>query len=283
MGAVPQTEEIYQRWLSSGPRDVMAVHCSLAHSGVWRGLAHAFEPGALGLRGFDLLSHGKAPDWNGRDTLVQGNAARGLSLVREPVDLIGHSFGATVALTMAQTRPDLVRSLVLIEPVLFAAARDTDDESGPRALAHLQREDAPMAEAYQRGDVEEATRIFNRKWGGQGKTRPKWEDLPVAQRRLMMRAFPTVMGCGPELHEDSGGLLQGGRLAQLTMPLLLVEGGQSPAIIAAITAALRRKLPAARYARVENAGHMLPLTHAGPLAGEITRFWQAHCRTDVPG
>jgi lipase len=39
----------------------------------------------------------------------------------QPVDVIGHSFGGTVALRLAVERPDLVRSLVLIEPVFVAA------------------------------------------------------------------------------------------------------------------------------------------------------------------
>lgn len=54
-----------------------------------------------------------------------------------PVDVIGHSFGATVALRLALERPELVRSLVLVEPVLFAAAKAAED---PRFAAFAARE-----------------------------------------------------------------------------------------------------------------------------------------------
>ncbi|MEX0301721.1 MAG: alpha/beta hydrolase, partial [Leisingera sp.] len=32
-------QEVFSRRFGRGPRHVLAVHCSLAHSGAWRGLA----------------------------------------------------------------------------------------------------------------------------------------------------------------------------------------------------------------------------------------------------
>jgi pimeloyl-ACP methyl ester carboxylesterase len=56
-------------------------------------------------RGFDLEA-------------VAADVADGLraSTVREPYDLVGHSMGAAVALTLAAREPDAVRSLVLVSP-----------------------------------------------------------------------------------------------------------------------------------------------------------------------
>jgi pimeloyl-ACP methyl ester carboxylesterase len=56
-------------------------------------------------RGFDLEA-------------VAADVADGLraSAVREPYDLVGHSMGAAVALTLAAREPDAVRSLVLVSP-----------------------------------------------------------------------------------------------------------------------------------------------------------------------
>jgi pimeloyl-ACP methyl ester carboxylesterase len=41
-------------------------------------------------------------------------------LGRSPVDLLGHSYGGAVAALLAQSRPDLIRKLVLVEPALYS-------------------------------------------------------------------------------------------------------------------------------------------------------------------
>ena len=38
----------------------------------------------------------------------------------EPMDVVGHSFGGSIALRLALEMPELVKSLTLIEPVCFA-------------------------------------------------------------------------------------------------------------------------------------------------------------------
>ena len=162
LASLPQ--QVYHRRFGSGAQPVFAVHCSLAHSGAWRGLAAALGEDQVTIEAFDLLSHGKSPDWDGEGILQLRNAEAGLALLEEqvaesagPVDLIGHSFGATVALAMAEARPDWVRSLTLIEPVLFAAAASVD----PEALAQIRRDHIKLREPYAPGDIELASRLFN--------------------------------------------------------------------------------------------------------------------------
>ena len=77
------------------------------------------------MRAFDLPGHGRSPDWDGVVEYQHLSTQIAASFVIEPVDLIGHSFGATVALRLAVEQPQKLRSLTLIEPVFFAvAARD---------------------------------------------------------------------------------------------------------------------------------------------------------------
>jgi pimeloyl-ACP methyl ester carboxylesterase len=47
-------------------------------------------------------------------------------ILDEPAHLVGHSSGGLVALFMAAARPAAVKSLTLIEPVAFAAARENE-------------------------------------------------------------------------------------------------------------------------------------------------------------
>ncbi|MDC0658137.1 alpha/beta hydrolase [Leisingera sp. SS27] len=259
---------MFHRSFGNGPRPVLAVHCSLAHSGAWRGVAEALA-GDITLTAFDMLSHGRSPDWDGQGNYQLLNMQAGLSLLTAPVDLVGHSFGATVALRMAMARPDLVRSLTLIEPVLFAAAQDED----PAAFAELEAASQPAEAAWASGDRERTTRLFNRMWGT---GEPKWPDLPAPARAAMVRAMPVVMASRAVLHSDANGTLVPGALDTVTMPVQILTGAASPPVIPAITRSLCRRLPAAAHTAVPGAGHMLPITHPAETAALLRRFWQAH-------
>lgn len=152
--------EVFSRSFGTGPRQVLAVHCSLAHSGAWRGLGTALQE-EITLTGFDMFSHGRSPDWDeGRD-FQTANVEAGLALLDTmlgqeagQVDLLGHSFGATVALRMALARPEKIRSLVLIEPVLFAVTR----LEAPELQAALEAKEAPFNDLLRAGDVEQGDR-----------------------------------------------------------------------------------------------------------------------------
>ena len=258
--------QVFCRSFGHGPRQVLAVHCSLAHSGAWRGLAGDLAE-EITLTGFDMLSHGRSPDWDGQGNYQLANTEAGLALLTEPLDLVGHSFGATVALRMAMARPHLVRSLTLIEPVLFAVAGADD----PAALAAMESESQPVDAALAAGDLELATRLFNRMWGTGD---PKWPDLPEQARAAMVRAMPVIPASYQTLHRDENGTLAPGALDPVTMPVLLLTGTRSPQVMAAVARGLTCRLGNARAASVPGAGHMLPVTHPQETAQLLRDFWQ---------
>lgn len=259
---------VHCRSFGEGPRRVMAVHCSLAHAGAWRGLSQVMNL-EISLIGFDMYSHGRSPDWDETVDFQSANVAAGLKLLEAeaaPVDLMGHSFGATVALRMAKARPDLIRSLCLIEPVLFAVAR----LECPEAQAALERAEAPFLELYLAGDLENATRLFNRMWGA---GHPKWADLPVAARAAMIRGMAAVPKSFDALYLDAHGLLQPEALAEVSMPVLLLSGAQSQEVMPVINAGLARRLSDARCKIIAGAGHMVPITHPEETAAQLRAFW----------
>ncbi|UWQ42390.1 alpha/beta hydrolase [Leisingera aquaemixtae] len=260
-----QLDGIFSRSFGQGSRPVLAVHCSLAHSGAWRGLAEVMAE-EITLTAFDMLSHGRSPDWDGQGNYQLLNAKAGLALLTEPVDLVGHSFGATVALRMAMARPHLVRSLTLIEPVLFAVAR-TD---APEVLAAMEAQSQPIDAAWAAGDVELTTRLFNRLWGP---GEPKWPDLPEPLRASMMRAMPVIPASYGTMYLDENATLAPGALDPVTMPALLATGLDSPPVMAEIARGLCRRLADARTVSVAGAGHMLPVTHPNETAEFLRRFW----------
>lgn len=245
-----------RHWPGDPDRPALALHCMLGSGSSWGPIAEALG-GQLDLRAFDLPGHGRSGDWQpGADdpdyhTAVTRIAA---SFIERPLDLIGHSFGATVALRIAVAAPEAVRSLTLIEPVLFAAAPDAAQD----AL------DAGMQAALADGHAEEAAQGFLSVWGDQD-----WAALPAPIQMQMTRQIRLVADTGPALRDDSARILRDGGLEQVDAPVLLIAGAESPRVIHAISDALAARLPDVGRATVPGAGHMLPLTHPQQVAGLI--------------
>jgi len=76
----------------------------------------------LATRAPDLPGFGYSPPPDDGDYSIGGHARSVVSLIeqdgRGPVHLLGNSLGGAVAVAVASTRPDLVRTLVLISPAL---------------------------------------------------------------------------------------------------------------------------------------------------------------------
>lgn len=250
------------RHYGHGPLQALALHCSLAHAGEWSGLGAALGE-LLTITACDLPGHGKAADWvPGTDIAAAAEAVALAALSPGRVDLIGHSFGAVVALRLALAHPARVRRLILIEPTLFAAA------AGTAAAADLVVRQGASEAAWAAGDAERAAELFIRIWG----TGEAWEQLPEAQRRYVVQRIGLIFAARPVLDEDSGRLLAPGRLEGFRQPVLLLEGGASPPVIAAIASALAARLPMAERQVVPGAGHMLPVTHNAEVAAAIRGF-----------
>ena len=252
-------QAIHAVTFGEGDRRGVALHCSLAHAGAWKATAAALgEP--LALTAFDLPGHGRSADWNGQGDYTALCAAEAAELMGEDeVDLIGHSGGAVAALQLALAMPDRVRTLTLIEPVLFAAARGTP------AWEQHQKAMAPYKAALERGDRPAAARAFTAIWGAG----TPWEDLdPQAQAYLADRIHLIDAGM-PALEGDNFGILDEGRLEALDLPVMIVIGTESPPVIAEIAEAIAARLPDVGLAEVPGAGHLMTATHPAQLAGLI--------------
>ncbi len=234
------------------------LHCTLAHGGAWAGMARHLGD-LLSMIAPDLLAHGEgpAPDRT-RDFHNQATEAAATHLPDRPCHLIGHSFGATVALRLALDHPERLRSLTLIEPVLFCAA------DGPGRGAH-DAAFAPLSDATAISDPAQAARIFLDLWGTE-----TFDALPSAQQTYITDRIWIPEATEPALVEDCTNLLP--RLSNLQIPTLILEGSQSPPVIAEINARLDHDLPVAQRATIPDASHMAPITHAQATANKIRRF-----------
>ena len=248
-------------WITggSGERPAVLIHCALAHAGSLRPLmAHLGD--RLSMTAFDLPGHGRTADWDGRGDMLGATARIAESFCDRPVDLIGHSFGGVAALCLAIQRPDLIRSLTLIEPVFFAAAQAVDPPVFEAYLAAM----APYAAALSGGDRAAAAQAFTAVWGD-----GDWDRLPEAQRAYAAERIHLIEASVPGLIDDSQALLAPGRLEAVDAPVTLIRGDRSAPIIPVVLKALAARLPQTRQVVIEGAGHMAPITHATEVAAAI--------------
>lgn len=189
----------------------------------------------------------------GEDFLSDGeDVAR---LLGDGAHLVGHSYGGLVALVASHLRPAAVRSLVLVEPPLFAAAPEHP------AVATLVR----SLQALLAGDVDdrEFLRRFLRAVGT-----PE-DELPAG-------LLPRLEGMVPALRHARHpwqGEVPVAHLSAAPFPTVVVSGGHDEAFHAVCLALARDH--GARLRVVEGAGHEVQL--AGESFNAVLRdLWRGH-------
>jgi lipase len=245
----------------SGDRKVLFIHCTLAHSGSWSGVQGRLLD-RLRMRVFDRPGHGKSGDWTGgADAVALHDLTTRIAaaLIDGHTDVVGHSFGATIALRLAQEMPDRIRSLTMIEPVLTTAARGHPDYGA--YLDGMRRFHQFLAD----GDRLAAARAFNNMVSPEA----PFDELPQKVQDSFARRIHLIRDESGVTLEDATRLLSPGNLEALAQPVLLMEGGKSPALMHHVNDALAARLPQARRVLVAGAGHMAPLTHPQAVAAEI--------------
>lgn len=239
-----------RQWPGQADRPALALHCMMGNASYWGPIAKALSD-KVAIRAPDLPGHGQSPDWPGTPDFHTYTTRAVAPLIDRPMDLIGHSLGATVALRIAVAAPEAVRSLTLIEPVLFAAAPDPANDAVMRELSDL----------VAAGESEEAARRFLSIWGG-----IDWEAQTPAGRERLIRQMTLVVAGNDTLMQDSANILRAGGLEAIDAPVMILMGAQSPPVIGNIADALAARLPDIGRARLPEAAHMLPITHTRQVA-----------------
>ncbi|MFF2556318.1 alpha/beta fold hydrolase [Nocardia sp. NPDC058058] len=103
---------------STGPV-VLALHGLTGHGRRWQALAEQQLPDVR-IIAPDLRGHGRSPGvppWD-FETITADLVTLLRRETSEPVVVLGHSFGAAVAVHLAHAHPELVRALVLLDPAI---------------------------------------------------------------------------------------------------------------------------------------------------------------------
>lgn len=228
------------------------IHCGLGKASNWRPLLNAL-PRPVSPLMIELPGHGLAADWDeSRDFADQALELALEEMPSDPVPLIGHSFGAALALRLAVERPYRVSSLVLIEPTLFAAVK------GRWAYDKIDRDLHGFARKMAAAEHATAAREFHEIWGDG----TAWKDMPAERRAYLVDRIRLVPPGNSLLFNDKPGILRPGRLEELDMPVTFIDGGKTHPVIPEIISTIGDRIPDAEWVTIPDAGHMVPITHA---------------------
>lgn len=242
--------------IGQGGTAAVLLHCSLASHQAIVPLAKMLPD--LTCTCMDLLGHGKSAAPAGPNDLA-ANAGAVADIWRGPGWVIGHSYGAAVALRFALDQPTRVTRLILIEPVLFAIAQKT------AGYAQFRSDFAPIGQAFASGDMDAAAMHFMALWGDG----TPWAQVPPALRAYATARMHFIAQSAADLEDDKSGICAAGELERLTIPVTLIRGETSHPVIAAVHDALARRLPNVSQHVISGAGHMAPLSHTADVADII--------------
>jgi pimeloyl-ACP methyl ester carboxylesterase len=247
-------------------RGVVCLHSNASNSSQWRALMEILAP-KFHMLAPDSYGAGKSPAWPTDRTVSLRDEAALLepvfALAGEPFALIGHSYGAAVALIATLAQPQRVRALALYEPTLFALL---DAESPPPNKADgIRATAARAAAALDAGNPGGAAECFIDFWMGAG----AWAQTPEPRKRTIASSIVNIRGWASALFGEPTPL---DVFAALNVPVLFMIGKNSPASSLGVARLLTKTLPRLEVIEFEGLGHMAPVTHPGVVNAAISRF-----------
>lgn len=245
---------------------VICLHANASHGGQWRALAALLAPTHRVLA-VDGYGAGRSPDWPSPDRITLADEVALLAPVLEHAGpgavLVGHSYGAAIALRAALTHRGRVRALALYEPTLFALIEA--DGPPPNEADGIRAAVAAAAAALDAGDRDRAARAFIDYWMGAG----AWDAMPAERRAPVAAAVTQVRRWAHALFTEP---VTRAELARLDLPVLLMTGSRTTASARGASRRLQALLPQVQAVEVEGVGHMAPVTDPQRINPLIARF-----------
>ena len=177
------------------------------------------------------------------ERIARGLAARG---VRAPFDLVGHSLGGSIALTLAASRPRSVRRLILVAPAGLT------EVPWPASLVLAASADPFLAARRRLGPLTDL------RWGRRlllGLAAADGARISPTQARLMIDASASAQRTATALASITAGDLIP-LLRRTPAPLGVIWGAQDRTIPARTLARVRAARPDARVTTIERTGHV---------------------------
>lgn len=219
---------------------------------------------------WDRRGHSRSQDGPGPGS-VHEDAADLAGLISHlgdrPVHLVGNSAGGAVTLNLVTTRPELILSAAAHEPGPFSLLEGSEDPHTRDLLERDRRDISHVVELIQSAQHRAAAEYFLDEVAvGPG----AWTQFPEELRRILVSNAPTVPDDLRDAFDSSS--LDTSALAKSDVPILVTSGGVGPPTERGAVEELARRVPAARLAIIEEAGHIPHRTHPVEYAELIAVF-----------
>ena len=244
-------------WRSGEGSPLVLVHGTTADHSRWAPVLPAFEQ-RFTVYAVDRRGRGGSDD--SEDYSIERefeDVAAVVDSIEEPVNLLGHSYGAVCALEAALLTPN-IRKLVLYEP----GTNVTGEQIYPPGF--IDRLEA-LLEA---GDRDAVISTMFRELVGMSQEEVQYmRSLPAWQERV--KAAHTVPR---ELRADEVYRFDPERFGDLEAPTLILEGSDSPAFLKAADKAVDEAVPNSRIVVMPGQGHAAMDTGTELFTTEVLRF-----------
>lgn len=253
----------YKTW-GRGPALVL-LHAGGSSSAQWNKTGDALADTHT-LIAPDLICFGASESWpeqGGLTHQLQADLVANLIETESsvPLDIVGHSYGGSTALRLALRRPELVRSLMLIEPNVSWLLKDANDP--------LYEEGISIANAFiasmKAGRPEVGWENFINGRNGAG----TWARMSDAARARFLAQSDRVREA---FISNLNHRITRAECSRIRVPVTIACGAVTTPTDVRISELVRDAIAHAHYEIIPEAGHMSPFTH--PL--EVARLVREH-------
>ena len=242
---------------------LVLLHAAGSTGAQWRGVLgelddkyHTITPDGWG--------HGKSSFWPDPETLLHDDQAGLVKRILDEVgvesfDLIGHSYGGGTAIRFVLEHPEMVRSLVLIEPMVACLLRELSETD---ALAELEGIQDDFRERLAKDGPEAA-------WQGFLDFRNKpgtWVGYAEKTRQNFIRRTPAQLA---NFNANANNRTTQAEVQSIDKSTLVIRGVDTSLYDMRMSEIVAENIPGAKFLILEDAGHMSPLTHPEHVTREI--------------
>ena len=250
---------------------LILVHGSLIDYRSW---VAQMEPFGASYRTISVsLRHHYPERWNGsgEDFSIRQHGEDLASFIKRldsgPVHLVGHSRGGDVALRIAKTHPELLRSLVLVDPAPLDTLMPRTAAGDAAAVRRKEQITGALAR-FQKGNIDGGLEFFLDLNIAPG----TWKNTAEPQKQVWRDNAWSLKS----LEADAKEPFTCADASKINLPVLLVSGEKSPPVFGLMLNALQPCFPRQERVTISNASHIMHRSHSQAFNAAVFGFLARH-------